>query len=139
MRGLFIATGITLIEKFHWTIYVFGAFLSITTDPFIVYSSNVFAILGLRALYFAVAGLMPLFHYLNVGLSAVLVFIGAKMLLTEVYKMPVGPALGVVAGILVASMLASMVRARRTPALEAAGTPQEDEPRHAPPTQETAR
>jgi len=186
MRAVFIATGITLIEKFHWIIYLFGAFLiltgirmalqkerkinpernlvlrlfrrwvpvteeyvegnffvkrvsrylatplfivllvvettdvifavdsipailAITLDPFIVYTSNVFAILGLRALYFAVAGIMGLFHHLHYGLSAVLVFVGIKMLVTDIYKIPVSMALSVVAGILFISVIASII------------------------------
>lgn len=186
MRAAFIATGITLIEKFHWIIYVFGAFLiitgikmalqkdkeihpeknpvlrlfrrlmpvtedyadgkffvkrdgrylatplfvvvlviettdvifavdsipavlAITRDPFIVYTSNVFAILGLRALYFALAGVMQLFHYLHYGLSAILVFVGLKMLLVDIYKIPIGLALGTVASILVISVIASIL------------------------------
>jgi tellurite resistance protein TerC len=87
--------------------------LAITHDPFIVYTSNVFAILGLRALFFAVAGALELAHYLHYGLSAILVFVGAKMLASEYYKMPLSVALGVVAGILVVSLLASWVRYRR--------------------------
>jgi tellurite resistance protein TerC len=188
MRAIFIAAGITLIQQFHWVIYVFGAFLiftgikmalqkdkeihpeknpviklfrrlmpvtqdydeksrffvrkagrlhatplfvallvvettdvifavdsipavlAITHDPFIVYTSNVFAILGLRALYFALAGIMQLFHYLHYGLSAILVFVGVKMLITEIYKIPITIALGVVAGILLVSVIASLVR-----------------------------
>lgn len=186
MRAIFIAAGITLIQKFHWTIYVFGIFLiitgirmafkkdeevhpernvvlklfkkfmpvtteyenekffvrkagqlfatplfvvlliiettdlifavdsipavlAITTDPFIVYSSNIFAILGLRALYFALAGIMQLFHYLHYGLSLILVFVGAKMLISEFYKIPIGWALSVVATILIFSILTSML------------------------------
>lgn len=85
------------------------AILGITLDPFIVYSSNAFAILGLRALYFALAGLMKLFHYLHYGLSAILVFIGVKMLLHHVCEIPTGVALGVVAGILAISVAASLV------------------------------
>ncbi len=185
MRAVFIATGVTLIEKFHWIIYVFGAFLiltgirmalqkdrkinpernpilrlfrrwvpvtedyvedrffakrakrylatplfivllviettdvifavdsipailAITLDPFIVYTSNVFAILGLRALYFAVAGIMGLFHHLHYGLSAVLVFVGIKMLLADLYKIPVSIALSVVGGILLISVMGSV-------------------------------
>jgi TerC family integral membrane protein len=185
MRAVFIATGITLIEKFHWTIYLFGAILvltgvkmalqkerkiqpernpvirlfrrwvpvtedyaqdrffvkkggrylatplfivlivvettdvifavdsipailAITLDPFIVYTSNVFAILGLRALYFALSGIMELFHHLHYGLSVVLVFVGIKMLLTGLYKIPVSIALSVVAGILLVSVMASI-------------------------------
>jgi tellurite resistance protein TerC len=190
MRALLIVLGISLIQRFHWVIYIFGAFLiltgvkmalekdkeihpernpvlrlfrqlapvtddyqgdkffvkqggrylatplfvallivettdvifavdsipailAITLDPFIVYTSNVFAIFGLRALYFAVAGMMKLFHYLHYGLSAILVFVGAKMLLADFYKIPVGVALGVVAGILVISVIASMAFPRR--------------------------
>lgn len=186
MRALFIATGVTLIQKFHWIIYVFGAFLiitgikmalqkgqeihpeknpvlklfrrfmpvannysgdkffinegtrrvatplfvvllliettdvifavdsipailAITTDPFIVYTSNVFAILGLRALYFALAGVMQMFHYLTYGLAAILVFVGVKMMLVDFYKLPIGIALGVVAGILAISVIASLL------------------------------
>jgi tellurite resistance protein TerC len=186
MRALFIAGGVTLIQKFHWVIYVFGGFLiltgirmalhqdteirpeknpvlklfrrfmpvaerhkgdsffikqngrrfatplfivllmiettdvifavdsipailAITTDPFIVYTSNVFAILGLRALYFALAGVMQMFHYLAYGLAAILVFVGAKMMLADFYKLPISVALGVVAGILTIAIVASLV------------------------------
>jgi tellurite resistance protein TerC len=186
MRALFILVGITLIQKFHWVIYIMGAFLivtgirmamqkdeeihpernpvlrlvrrfvpvtenyeggsffarrggrllatplfivvlvvettdvvfavdsipailAITLDPFIVYTSNVFAILGLRALYFALAGVMQLFHYLPYGLSFILVFVGIKMLLVDIYKLPIGIALGTVAGVLAISVLASIL------------------------------
>lgn len=88
------------------------AILSITLDPFIVYTSNVFAILGLRALYFALAGMMRLFHYLHEGLSFILIFVGVKMLISDIYKIPVGIALGAVAGILVISVIASLLRPR---------------------------
>jgi tellurite resistance protein TerC len=187
MRAIFIIMGITLIQKAHWVIYVFGAFLiltgikialqkekeirpernpvlrifrkfmpvseryengkffigkegrylatplfivllvvettdivfavdsipailAITLDPFIVYTSNVFAILGLRALYFALAGMMRLFQYLHYGLSAILVFVGVKMLVASVWKIPITIALGVVAGILLISVGASIIR-----------------------------
>jgi tellurite resistance protein TerC len=85
------------------------AILAITLDPFIVYTSNVFAILGLRALYFALAGIMELFHHLHYGLSAVLVFVGIKMLLSDLYKIPVSVALSVVAGILLISVVTSIL------------------------------
>ena len=85
------------------------AILAITRDPFIVYTSNVFAILGLRSLYFALSHLMKLFHYLNYGLSVVLMFIGAKMLLPEEYHVPTWAALVVVAGVLGVSVLASVL------------------------------
>jgi len=190
MRAIFIATGITLLQHFHWVIYIFGAFLiltgiklavqkdkevhpeknpvlklfrrfmpvtknfegdkfvvkrdgrrfatpllvvllmvettdvvfaldsipailAITTDPFIVYTSNVFAILGLRALYFALAGIMQMFHYLSYGLAAILAFVGVKMMIMDFYKLPIDISLGVVAGILALSVLISVLRPRR--------------------------
>jgi tellurite resistance protein TerC len=85
------------------------AILGITTDPFIVYTSNVFAILGLRAIYFALAGLMQLFHYLKYGLCAILVFVGLKMLLADFYKIPVAIALGAIVLVLLVSILASVL------------------------------
>jgi TerC family integral membrane protein len=85
------------------------AVLAVTTDPFIVFTSNVFAILGLRSLFFALSGLMGLFHYLRYGLAVVLVFIGIKMLLAEVYHIPVHWALAVVVGVLLLSVLASLI------------------------------
>ncbi|MES2766343.1 MAG: TerC family protein [Bacteroidota bacterium] len=187
MRGIFIAVGAALIMKFHWILYIFGAFLvysgikmafqkddaimeletnpvlrlfkkfvpvtdkyhgnnftakigdktfatpmlvvlvmietsdlifavdsipaifAITRDPFIVYTSNVFAILGLRSMYFALAGVMNIFEYLKYGLAFVLSFIGLKMLLMDVYHIPIGIALGVVAGILATSIIASLL------------------------------
>ena len=85
------------------------AIFAVTQDPFIVYSSNVFAILGLRALYFLVADVIHRFHYLKLGLSAVLVFVGAKMLLADVYPIPIGVSLGVVVSVLAASVVASLL------------------------------
>lgn len=84
------------------------AILAISRDPFIVYSSNVFAILGLRSLYFALAGMMDLFAYLNYGLSAVLVFIGVKMLASSHFDIPTWLALAVVCGILLISIAVSL-------------------------------
>ncbi len=193
MRALFIAAGITLIERFHWIIYLFGAFLvitgirmalqkdkeihpernpvlrlfrrlapvteqyegtrffvrrdgrwmitplflvllviettdvvfatdsipailAVTQNAFIVYSSNVFAILGLRALYFALAGIMEMFHHLHYGLSAVLAFVGAKMLIADWYPIPIHIALVVIAAILIVSVIASIAYPKkRTP------------------------
>lgn len=86
------------------------AILSITKDSFIVYTSNVFAILGMRSLYFALSGIIRLFHYLHYGLSAILIFVGAKMLAADIYKVPIGLSLGVVAGILAVSVAASLLR-----------------------------
>jgi tellurite resistance protein TerC len=187
MRGVFIATGVALVNRFHWILYAFGIFLlysgfklmtesedeevdpsrnpilrlcrkllpvtdtyqgnkflvrrdgklfatpllivlivvettdilfatdsipailAITRDPFIVYTSNVFAILGLRSLYFALAGLMKLFHYLNYGLAVVLIFIGAKMLLSMKYAIPTWVTLVVIAAVLASSVVASVL------------------------------
>ena len=187
MRGLFIVIGVSLLQQFHWLIYIFGAFLiftgirlatekdkeihpeknpvlklfrrlvpvtekyeadkffikragrlmatpllivlvvvettdlifavdsipavmAVTLDPFIVFTSNVFAILGLRSLYFALAGVMALFHYLHYGLAVILVFVGSKMLLMDIIKIPVGIALGVIAVVLAVSVIASLRR-----------------------------
>lgn len=85
------------------------AVLAITLNAFIVYTSNVFAILGLRSMYFALAGVMNLFHYLHYGLSVLLIFIGVKMLLSHYYKIPTEVALGVVAGVLAASVVVSVL------------------------------
>jgi tellurite resistance protein TerC len=188
-RGIFILAGVSLIQRFHWLIYVFGALLiysgikllrqgdeeidpernpllrlfrkwmpvtenyegekfwvrrpglyatplvvvllvvettdivfavdsipavlAITLNAFIVYTSNVFAILGLRSMYFAVAGMMDLFEYLHYGLSLVLMLIGAKMLLSHYYEVPTAVALGTVAGVIGISVVASMVWPRK--------------------------
>ncbi len=85
------------------------AVLAISRDPFIVYTSNVFAILGLRSLYFALSGMMTAFHYLQYGLAIILLFIGAKMMLSNFYHIPIGVALGTVGGILALSVVASLV------------------------------
>lgn len=92
------------------------AIFAITTDPFIVYTSNVFAILGLRALYFALAGIINLFHYLKIGLSVVLAFVGVKMLIVDIYPLPIGISLAVVGGVLLISVLASIVWPKKEPA-----------------------
>jgi len=85
------------------------AVLAITLKPFIVYTSNVFAVLGLRSMYFLLAGMMELFHYLHYGLAAILIFVGAKMLVSNYYPIPTWIALGVVAGVLLASVAASLL------------------------------
>src|SRR5699024_584587 len=85
------------------------AILAITRDEFIVYSSNAFAILGLRALYFAVAGIMRLFHYLHYGLSLILIFVGVKMLIEDFFHIPTPYALGFVATSLTISIGASIL------------------------------
>ena len=185
-RGVFIFAGVALIYKFHWIMYLFGAFLiytgiklalnketevhpekniaikmlryvipvtkefqeakffiikngkrfatpmlavllalettdilfavdsipavlAISTDPFIVYTSNVFAILGLRSLFFAIAGLMKLFHLLHYGLAAILSFVGVKMLIVDFFHVPIAISLIVISSILVLSIVASII------------------------------
>ena len=187
MRAIFILIGTVLLERFHWVIYIFGAFLvitgikmlkgaeievhpernpavrlfqkyipisnqysgakfwiqkegrsyatplmlvlvvveatdlvfavdsipaifAVTLDPFIVYTSNVFAILGLRSLYFLLAAAMKRFHYLSVGLGLVLSFVGAKMLVSGYYPIPIALSLAVVAAILGGAVAASLLR-----------------------------
>jgi tellurite resistance protein TerC len=85
------------------------AIFAVTTDPFLVYTSNVCAILGLRSLYFLLAGIVDKFRFLQLGLSLVLVFVGGKMLIADFFKVPVGASLGVVAGILAISVVASLL------------------------------
>jgi tellurite resistance protein TerC len=86
------------------------AVFAVTRDPFIVFTSNIFAVLGLRALYFALAGMMEKFHYLKVGLGLVLAFVGVKMLIADVYKLPIVASLAVIASLLSGSIVASILR-----------------------------
>ena len=190
MRVIFIFAGVALIEKFHWTIYIFGLFLiytgykmftekdkkmepeknpvikffrrimpvtnelhgdkffvklndkkyatplflvliliettdlifavdsipailAITQDQFIVYTSNVFAILGLRSLYFALAHVVDRFIYLSYGLALILVFVGSKMVLVDIFKIPTFISLLVIALILIASVVLSFIKTSR--------------------------
>ena len=90
------------------------AIFAVTTDPFIVYTSNVFAILGLRSLYFALAGVMDTFHYLKMGLGVILSFVGVKMLLAHTaYKIDTLVSLGIVVLILAIAIVASLLRPKR--------------------------
>lgn len=99
------------------------AVFAITTDPFIVFTSNIFAILGLRALYFALAGMMGKFHYLKVGLSLILVFVGAKMLVAGIYKIPIWASLAVIVVLLGGAVAASLLRSAPKPVLPSAVLP----------------
>jgi tellurite resistance protein TerC len=187
MRGLFLVSGVMLIQKFHWTVYVLGAILVVTgvklafqpdeelepeknfvlrlarrflpvtqnyegprffvkrdgrrlatplflallvvettdvlfavdsvpaalgisQDTFVLYTSNIFAIMGLRSLFFAVAGLLSYLHYLKHGLSLILCFVGAKMLIVDAYAISVTTSLAVVGGILALAVIASAIR-----------------------------
>lgn len=187
LRAIFIITGITLIQNFHWLIYLFGAFLiytgikiamkrengeadlsqncvlglckrflpttehydggkfftrdgakllvtplfivllvvetsdlifaldsvpavlGVTLNPFVAYTSNIFAILGLRALFFALAGCMLMFRYLSGGITVILVFVGVKMLVSGFYEVPVGIALGIIVLVLAAAIILSIL------------------------------
>lgn len=96
------------------------AILAISEDPFIVYTSNVFALLGLRSLYFALAGIMQLFHYLQYGLAIILSFIGMKLMVHHYFEIPTFWALGFVGTVLVGSVLVSVLFPRKNnPHLEA--------------------
>jgi tellurite resistance protein TerC len=190
LRAIFIFAGVALIEKFHWIIYLFGAFLiftgikmfsqkekdihpeknpvlkmvrkfvkvtsyyegdkfftrtngirhvtplflvlvfiettdlifavdsipailAISNDPFIVYTSNVFAILGLRSLYFALSGIIDKFAYLSYGLAIILMFVGIKMMITDIYKIPILLSLGVILIILASSIVLSLIKDKK--------------------------
>ena len=195
LRAVFILVGAVLLQKFHWILYVFGAFLiftgfkllvqkdtevhpernplfrlfkrmipsvpeyqggrffvvkdqkryatplllvlisveftdvvfaldsipaifAVTSDPFIVYTSNVFAILGLRSMYFLLAGVIHKFHYLRIGLALVLGFVGVKMVIADIYKLPIALSLAVIAVLIIGSVLLSLWRAEKMPGRE---------------------
>ena len=136
--GLLLATPLMLVlVMIEVTDLVFAvdsipAVLAVTTDPFIVFSSNIFAILGLRALFFSLSGVMELFHYLHYGLAAILAFVGVKMLLSDVFHIPTPVALGVVVLTLLGCVVASMLRPRaaksENTASETRGTPDDSTP-----------
>ncbi|MCS7195829.1 MAG: TerC family protein [Aquificaceae bacterium] len=94
------------------------AILAVSKDPFVVYTSNIFAILGLRSLYFAAAGILPLFHYLHYGLSFILGFIGVKMLLSDFYKIPVEVSLLLIGSAIFVSVVASLIVKRESQSSE---------------------
>ena len=199
LRAIFIVLGAALLQKFHWVIYIFGAFLiltgvklllqgddeihpernpvfrlfkrmvrsvseydsgqfflskngkwyatplllvlvsievtdvifaldsipaifAVTSDPFIVYTSNIFAILGLRSLYFLLAGVMHKFQYLKIGLALVLAFVGTKMVLADIYKIPIAASLGVVAALITGSVILSLWRSEKNTKTNSADT-----------------
>ena len=110
---LFVVLLLVEITDLIFAVDSIPAIFAVTTDPFIVYTSNVFAILGLRSLYFALAGVMDKFHYLKIGLGAVLTFVGVKMLLAHTaWKIPTLLSLGVVVLILAVAVVASLLRQR---------------------------
>ena len=117
-HGRWVATPLfTVLILIETTDLIFAvdsipAVFAVTQDTFLVFTSNAFAILGLRAMYFLLADLMDRFVYLKIGLAAVLVFVGVKMLLLDVYKVPIGVSLTVIAGLIAAAVLASLLRTR---------------------------
>ena len=121
---LFVVLILVEISDLIFAVDSIPAIFAVTKDPFIVYTSNVFAILGLRSLYFALAGVMDKFHYLKIGLGVVLTFVGVKMLLghTE-WKIDTHFSLGVIVTILTASVVASLMWPKKTviPHLPAGG------------------
>jgi tellurite resistance protein TerC len=110
---LFVVLMLVEVTDLVFAVDSIPAVFAVTKDPFIVYSSNVFAILGLRALYFLLADVVDRFHYLKAGLSAVLVFVGAKMLLADLVPVPTPVSLLVIAAILGFAVAASLLRPRR--------------------------
>ncbi|MEO6696161.1 MAG: TerC family protein [Ignavibacteria bacterium] len=86
------------------------AIFAVTNDAYIIYTSNIFAILGLRAMYFALAAVIDKFHYLKIGLAMILIFIGFKMLIIDLFKIPIGYSLGVIALILALSVVLSLIK-----------------------------
>ena len=203
MRAIFILAGIAILNRFHWVIYIFGAFLvytgikmaipkkeeihpdqnpfirifrrlfpitegyrgdrffvlensrvfatplavvllvvestdlvfatdsipailAITDDAFVVFTSNIFAILGLRSFYFALSGVMSMFRFLSYGLAVVLTFIGAKMLISGHYHIPIEISLGIIVGVLALAVLLSLLIPGRGPVQEPAVRPSEN-------------
>lgn len=111
---LFVVLLLVEISDLIFAVDSIPAIFAVTKDPFIVYTSNVFAILGLRSLYFALAGVMDKFHYLKVGLGVVLTFVGVKMMLAHTaYKIDTLLALGIVVGVLAVSVIASLLRPKQ--------------------------
>ena len=126
---LFVALVMVETTDLIFAVDSIPAIFAVTQDSFLVYSSNVFAILGLRALYFLLAGVIHRFHFLKLGLSAVLVFVGVKMLIADFYKVPLAVSLLAVAGMLGASVAASLL----WPRVAEAHAPVEHTPLASPP------
>lgn len=109
---LFLALVLVEVTDLIFAVDSIPAIFAVTDDPFIVFTSNIFAILGLRAMYFLLADMAARFHLLKYGLAVILMVIGVKMLLLDVYKIPIGIALGLVALILLVSVAASLASPR---------------------------
>lgn len=110
---LFLVLVLVEVSDLIFAVDSIPAIFAVTNDPFIVFTSNVFAILGLRAMYFLLADMAERFHLLNYGLAAIVMFVGVKMLIMDFYKIPIPVMLAVVFGILVLSVVASLAVSRR--------------------------
>lgn len=118
---LFIVLALVETTDVVFAVDSIPAVFGVTRNPFLVYTSNVFAILGLRSLYFVLSGVISKFHLLKYGLALVLSFVGVKMLISEIYPLGIGISLGVVGGVLVSSVLLSLViKPRLVPHAESA-------------------
>ena len=106
---LFLVVALIGVTDVMFAVDSIPAIFAVTTDPYIVMSSNIFAVLGLRALYFMLAGMAERFHLLKFGLAAILVFIGTKMLIVDFYHIPVGASLSIVLAFLLVTMAASLI------------------------------
>jgi len=120
---LFVALLLVEVSDVIFAVDSIPAIFAVTTDPFIVFTSNIFAILGLRSLFFLLAGMAEQFRYLKVGLAAVLVFVGAKMAAVDFVKVPPIVSVGVIGSILATAVLASVLAARRELAAATAPVP----------------
>lgn len=120
---LFVALVMVELTDVVFAVDSIPAILAVTRDPFLVFTSNAFAILGLRSLYFAVAGLMALFRYLKYSLVLILAFVGVKMLLAGAYHVPNLVSLGIIVGTLAGGVLASMWATRRDRSAPGSGDP----------------
>ena len=109
ITALFIVLVVIEMTDIVFAVDSIPAVLAVTNDPFIAYSSNLFAVLGLRSLYFALSGMMGLFHYLKYGLAIILAFIGVKMLLTHVVHFSILVSLGFIVAVLALSVVASLL------------------------------
>jgi len=109
---LFLVLGLVEVTDLIFAVDSIPAIFAVTTDPFIVFTSNIFAILGLRAMYFLLADMADRFHLLHYGLALIVTFIGVKMLIMDLYKMPILWMLGTVLLILVISVVASLLLRR---------------------------
>lgn len=119
---LFVVMAVVIVTDIVFAVDSIPAIFAISQDPFVVFTSNVFAVLGLRSMYFLLADVIRSFHYLRHGLSVILVFIGVKMLLIDIYKIPIVAALGVIVAIFTVAIIASIRQEKEViPLAEAPG------------------